>query len=243
MIHLLKRELRLSIRSGGGFGLSLAFFLVASVLRSIGRRPRQRDSATHRTGNSLGRRASGLPSITRPPVPDRLRGWLAGIACHISNSIGERSYNESNGTLDDDWPSTDSRGSHSWHTIEHRSGGLCMASGIARHRNTCAFDDRSVWCSADGQSQARRTASSTIGITSICPDSGLWCGMRTPRCRGLCIKCSNGVSCGHHSCDTCAPALRRSHSSPDQSSIELSLNTVHRALACQETLVAALLRL
>ncbi len=36
MIHLLKRELRLSIRSGGGFGLSLAFFLVASVLVPLG---------------------------------------------------------------------------------------------------------------------------------------------------------------------------------------------------------------
>ncbi len=36
MIRLLQRELRLSIRSGGGFGLSLAFFLVASVLVPLG---------------------------------------------------------------------------------------------------------------------------------------------------------------------------------------------------------------
>ena len=45
MIHLLQRELRLAVRSGGGFGLSLAFFLVAAGLVPLGVGP---DSATLR---------------------------------------------------------------------------------------------------------------------------------------------------------------------------------------------------
>lgn len=36
MIRLLQRELRLAVRAGGGFGLSLAFFLVAAVLVPLG---------------------------------------------------------------------------------------------------------------------------------------------------------------------------------------------------------------
>ena len=43
MIRLLQRELRLAVRAGGGFGLSLAFFLVAVVLVPLGVGP---DSAT-----------------------------------------------------------------------------------------------------------------------------------------------------------------------------------------------------
>jgi len=36
VIVLLRRELRLAVRAGGGFGLSLAFFLVATVLVPLG---------------------------------------------------------------------------------------------------------------------------------------------------------------------------------------------------------------
>jgi len=36
MIQLLQRELRLSVRAGGGFGLSLGFFLVVTVLVPLG---------------------------------------------------------------------------------------------------------------------------------------------------------------------------------------------------------------
>ncbi len=36
MIRLLQRELRLAVRAGGGFGLSLAFFLVAAILVPLG---------------------------------------------------------------------------------------------------------------------------------------------------------------------------------------------------------------
>ncbi len=45
MIRLLQRELRLAVRAGGGFGLSLGFFLVAAVLVPLGVGP---DSAVLR---------------------------------------------------------------------------------------------------------------------------------------------------------------------------------------------------
>ena len=43
MIALLKRDLRLAVRAGGGFGLALAFFLIVVVLIPFGVGP---DTAT-----------------------------------------------------------------------------------------------------------------------------------------------------------------------------------------------------
>jgi heme exporter protein B len=63
MKALLLRDLRLAIRTGGGFGLGLAFFFLLSVLVPLGVGPEGGTLGTNRPGDPVGRGTSGLPSL------------------------------------------------------------------------------------------------------------------------------------------------------------------------------------
>ena len=90
MIALLIRDLRLTFRSGGGFGLGLAFFLLVAVLVPLGVGPE---------GETLGKIAAGilwvgallacLLSLDRIFALDFEDGWDRPMSAEVDRLFGD----------------------------------------------------------------------------------------------------------------------------------------------------------
>ena len=64
MIALIFRDLRIAVRAGGGFGLSLAFFFILVVFFSVCDWSKSGSTVKSSSWDTLGRSSFGLPFVS-----------------------------------------------------------------------------------------------------------------------------------------------------------------------------------
>ena len=98
-VALLTRDLRLSVREGGGAALALGFFALVATMVPFGVGSDLALLAKVGGGVLWVGGGAGGAAVARPAVPGRLRGWLAGSHRPVAAVAGRSGGGEDPGAL------------------------------------------------------------------------------------------------------------------------------------------------
>ena len=149
MIALLRRDLLLALRAGGGFGLGLAFFLIVTVLVPFSVGPQ-----------------SDLLTIIAPGVL-----WLGALLACLLSLDRLLALDFEDGTLD--LLVTAPLPLEAALSIKALSRRVCLACCLTCLRHASSIRHRHVRCGLDRRHQTRWPAHVSFSAAAVCPNANL----------------------------------------------------------------------